>query len=407
VEFKEKTLANGLQLIGEVNAHAKTAAVGFFVKSGSRDETPDVSGVSHFLEHMMFKGTEDMDALEVNAAFDATGAQFNAFTSEEQTVYYASMLPEYLAKVTGLWIDVMRPSLRDEDFDLEKNVIKEEIAMYQDMPNFEVMDGCRALHFESHPCGNSVLGTVDSIDALTSQQMRDYFSQRYAPNNMILVWTGNFQWDQMVAMAEQRCTSWQAQDVSRSLSHFPGSYKTDRLVQPTMAREHICLMSQGLSFQDKQRYAGSLLTAILGDDTCSRYYWALVDKALAETAVMSLDTMDGTGMLYSYLKCSSERLDQVLDVVRTLLKEAKHEGITEDELRIAKNKKLSALVIRNELPMGRLIDLGFTWAYLKTHRLIQDDIDAIKAVTVQDIGTLMDEIDPSRFTLYSMGPRDN
>ncbi len=236
--------------------------------------------------------------------------------------------------------------------------------------------------------------------------MRDYFSQQYAPNNMVLVWAGNFQWAQMVELAEQGCTAWQAQEVSRPVSHFPGSHKTDRLAQPKMAREHICLMSQGLSFQDKRRYAGSLLTAILGDDTCSRYYWALVNKALAETAVMSLDTMDGTGMLYSYLKCSSDHLDQVLGVVRGLLTEAKLKGVTEDELRIAKNKKLSALVIRNELPMGRLIDLGLSWAYLKTHRLIQDDIDAIKAVTVQTIQDVMDEIDPSRFTLYSMGPKD-
>ncbi|MCP4455321.1 MAG: insulinase family protein, partial [Planctomycetes bacterium] len=117
-------------------------------------------------------------------------------------------------------------------------------------------------------------------------------------------------------------------------------------------------------------------------------------------------TMDGTGMFYSYLKCSPDHLDQVLTTVRELLTEAKLNGVTEDELRIAKNKKLSALVIRNEVPMGRLIDLGFTWAYLKTHRLIQDDIDAIKAVTVQDIQDLMDEIDPSHFTLYSMGPTD-
>lgn len=405
MEFKQKTLANGLKLIGEVNRHAKSAAVGFFVKTGSRDETPDISGVSHFLEHMMFKGTDQMSALEVNAAFDATGAQFNAFTSEEQTVYYAAVLPEYLAEVTRLWIELMRPSLRDEDFDLEKNVIKEEIAMYQDMPNFEVMDRCRSLHFESHPCGNSVLGTVESIDALASRQMRDYFQQRYAPNNMVLVWAGNFQWEQMVEMAEQGCASWQTQTVSRSLTHHCGSFKSEREVQPNMAREHITLMSQGLAFQDERRYAGALLTAVLGDDTCSRYYWELVDKALAETAAMSIDTMDGTGMLYSYVKCSPDHFSQVLDVIRGVLGDVKREGVTEEELRIAKNKRLSALVLRNELPMGRLVDLGLTWAYLERHRSIQEDIDAIKAVTVQDIQDLVDEIDPSRFTLYSMGPK--
>ena len=407
MEFKEKILPNGLQLIGEVNKKAKSAAVGFFVKSGSRDETPEISGVSHFLEHMMFKGTDKMDALEVNAAFDKTGAQFNAFTSEEHTVYYASVLPEYLGDVTGLWIELMRPSLRDEDFDLEKQVIKEEIAMYQDMPNFDVLDRCRFLHFGAHPCGNSVLGTVDSIDALTSQDMRDYFGQRYAPNNMILVWAGAFDWDKMVDLAEKACSSWAAQTVVRPITHFPGSFETGRRVQPNMAREHIAIMSQGLSYQDKRRHVASLLTAILGDDTCSRYYWALVDKALAETAAMSIDTMDGTGMLYSYLKCSSDHLTEVLDVVRRLFTEVGQQGVTEDELRIAKNKKLSALVLRNELPIGRLIDLGLSWAYLKDHRLIQEDIDAIKGVTAQEVRDLAAEIDPSRFTLYSMGPKDN
>jgi len=404
VEFKQKTLANGLQLLGEINTHAKSAAVGFFVNTGSRDETQEVSGVSHFLEHMMFKGTDEMDAFQVNAAFDATGAQFNAFTSEENTVYYASVLPEYLTDVTELWMALMRPALRDEDFDLEKNVIKEEIAMYQDMPHFDVLDRCRSLHFGSHPCGNSVLGTGDSIDALTSQQMRDYFDLRYAPNNMTLVWAGHFDWDQMVALAEQHCAAWQTQEVARSLSHFSGSFESGRLAQPKLAREHISLMSHGIAFQDERRNVASLLTAILGDDTCSRFYWELVDKALAESASMSMDIMDGTGVLYSYLKCSPDRLDQVLRVVKTLLGDVKENGITDDELRIAKNKKLSSLVIRNELPMGRLIDLGINWTYLQTHRLIQDEIEAIKAVTVQGIKELVDEIDPSRFTLYSIGP---
>ena len=151
MEFKNKQLPNGLNIIGEVNKNAKSAAVGFFVKTGSRDETMDINGVSHFLEHMLFKGTDKLSAFEVNEAFDKTGAQFNAFTSEELTVFYAAVLPEYLAEVTDLWSQLMRPILRDDDFNMEKNVIKEEIAMYQDMPNFEVMDRCRSLHFEGHP----------------------------------------------------------------------------------------------------------------------------------------------------------------------------------------------------------------------------------------------------------------
>ena len=128
MEFKKKKLDNGLVLVGEVNRSAKSAAVGFFVKTGSRDETRQINGVSHYLEHMLFKGTDKLSALEVNEAFDMTGAQFNAFTSEENTVFYAAILPEYLIEVTQLWIELMRPALRDEDFEIEKDVIKEEIV---------------------------------------------------------------------------------------------------------------------------------------------------------------------------------------------------------------------------------------------------------------------------------------
>ena len=120
MEFKKKVLDNGLTIIGEVNEAALSAAVGFFCKTGSRDETPEISGVSHFLEHMMFKGTEKMSALEVNEAFDHLGAKFNAFTSEENTVYYAAVLPEYLQECSSLWAQLMRPSLRDEDFDIDR-----------------------------------------------------------------------------------------------------------------------------------------------------------------------------------------------------------------------------------------------------------------------------------------------
>ncbi|MHC5017397.1 MAG: M16 family metallopeptidase [Planctomycetota bacterium] len=138
MNFECFTLDNGLIIIGEVNPLAQSAAVGFFVRTGARDETPQISGTSHFLEHMLFKGTDSLSALEVNAAFDGLGAKFNAFTSEENTVYYAAVLPEYLMDVAGLWMQLMRPSLRDDDFDIEKNVILEEIAMYKDLPQFEV-----------------------------------------------------------------------------------------------------------------------------------------------------------------------------------------------------------------------------------------------------------------------------
>jgi len=404
MEFKSEKLSNGLVIIGEINKSAKSAAVGFFVKTGSRDETELINGVSHFLEHMLFKGTDKLSALEVNQAFDRTGAQFNAFTSEENTVYYAAVLPEYLVEVTELWTQLIRPALRDEDFNLEKNVIKEEIAMYKDLPSFDVMDRCRTLHFDGHPCGNSVLGSEESIDNLTAGQMRDYFASRYAPNNIVLACAGDFDWDQICSIAANSCGDWRQQTVERKLEHGEGSKKIERLEKANLAREHICLMSAGVSAQDPRRFAASLLGMIVGDDVGSRFFWELVDKALAEAASMQFGAMDGTGAFCSYIRCSSENVTKVLDIVRGVFDDLARNGVTEDELAKAQNKILSALVIKNELPMGRLVDLGFNWTYLQRYQTIEDDVNAIKAVTVDDVHSLVEQFRPGEFTQLSLGP---
>jgi predicted Zn-dependent peptidase len=404
MEFKSEKLENGLVIIGEINKSAKSTAVGFFVKTGSRDESLQINGVSHFLEHMLFKGTDKLSALQVNEAFDKTGAQYNAFTSEENTVYYAAVLPEYLAEVTQLWMQLMRPALRDEDFNIEKNVIKEEIAMYKDSPSYDVMDQCRTLYFDGHPCGNSVLGSVESIDSLTAEQMHGYFERRYAPNNIVLACAGNFDWDRFRSLAADSCGSWRQQTVERQVEDSRGSRKKQRYERANLVREHICLMSAGVSAQDPRRFAASLLGTIVGDDIGSRFFWELVDKALAEAASMQFGAMDGTGVFSSYIRCSSGNVTKVLDIVKGIFDDLARDGVTEDELTKAKNKILSALVIKNELPMGRLIDLGFNWTYLQKYHTIEDDVNAIKAVTVEDIRSLIEQFRPGDFTQLSLGP---
>jgi predicted Zn-dependent peptidase len=404
MEFKHKTLSNGLVLIGEVNPPAKSAAVGYFVRTGARDETRDINGVSHFLEHMLFKGTERLNSFEVNEAFDRRGAQFNAFTSEEQTVFYASVLPEYLTDITALWGELMRPALREDDFTIEKNVIKEEIAMYQDTPTFDVIDRCRSLHFGTHPCGYSVLGTVESIDGLTAEQMRAYFARRYAPNNMIVACAGNFDWDGFCGVVEAASGRWPSQEVGRVLGHFEGTRQRARAEKPNLKREHICLMHTGVSAQDPRRFAASLLSMIVGDDYGSRFYWDLVDKALAEEAAMHFGPMDGTGLFYCYLRCGTPNATKVVTIADGIFQDLVKNGITNEELTKAKNKVLSALVLKNELPMGRLGDLGSNWMYLGKYRSIEQDVAAVKAVTVDEVNRLVREIGLDRYTQYSLGP---
>jgi len=405
MNFEHRQLDNGLTIIGEVNPNAQSTAVGFFVRTGARDETPEINGVSHFLEHMLFKGTDTLSALEVNNAFDRLGAKFNAFTSEENTVYYAAALPEYLMDVATLWMQLMRPALRDDDFEIEKNVILEEIAMYKDLPEFEVMDQARSLHFGEHPCGNSVLGTNEGITSLTAEQMRAYFSRRYAPNNMTLACCGNFDFEALCQLAEQHCSGWKAMDTFRRIEDTAGTFKSKHVSNSNLVRQHICLLSPAVSMQDPRRYAASLLGQILGDDSGSRYYWALTEPALAEVASMQCESMDGTGVFYSYICCDPDNTSRVLDTVQELFEELRKNGITEAELEAARNKTLSALTIKCEQPMGRLVSLGFNWVYNQEYRSVKEDVDAVGAVTLDEISNLIEKLNPGKFTRLSLGPK--
>jgi predicted Zn-dependent peptidase len=404
MEFEIHKLANGLTIIGEINKNAKSSAIGFLVRTGSRDEDLKINGVSHFLEHMVFKGTDRLSTFAVNEAFDKTGAQYNAFTSEENTVFYAAVLPEYLAEITHLWIELMRPALRTEDFNIEKHVIKEEIAMYKDQPNYDAYDKCRSLYFGGHPCGHSVLGSEESIEAMTADQMREYFSSRYAPNNMIAAIAGNFDWDTICDTIEAGCSGWEKHDVKREIADTRGSRGKQRAEKANLVREHICLLSPAVSAQDPRRFAASLLGVVVGDNIGSRFFWELVDKAIAENATMEFSPMDGTGAYFTYIRCGRDNTEKAMEIVGGIFADLSRTGVTEEELTKAKNKVLSALVIKNELPIGRLVDLGFNWTYLNQYRSIEQEVAAIKAVSVADINALIKEYPLTEFAQFSLAP---
>src|SRR4051794_38935998 len=207
MRFHQTVLENGLQVVAELNDQARSVASGFFVKAGSRDEAPEVAGVSHFLEHMVIKGTPRRDALAVNRDFDRVGAKHNAQTSEEDTFYHVTCLPEYLPPAFEVLSDILRPTLRVEDFETEKQVIIEEIRMYLDNPMSVAYEAAKAAHYDGHPLGNSILGTVDSIGAMTAARMRNYFARRYSPANIVLAFAGKGQWEPLVEMARANCGS--------------------------------------------------------------------------------------------------------------------------------------------------------------------------------------------------------
>src|SRR5438045_6084735 len=188
--FRHHQLPNGLDIIGEVNPDSHSFAAGLFVKTGARDEDVNVNGVSHFLEHMMFKGSEKLTWEDVNRIFDEIGARYNAFTTQEMTAYYANVLPEFTEQAIEHLSHLLRPAIRQSDFDTEKKVILEEIAMYLDDPGHRLYEKLMESHFANHPLALSVLGSAESIQKLKRDEMAEYFQKRYGPKNMVLSVTG-------------------------------------------------------------------------------------------------------------------------------------------------------------------------------------------------------------------------
>jgi predicted Zn-dependent peptidase len=407
MSFKKKILANGLAVIGEVNHGAASAAVGVFVKAGSRDEGEDPVGIAHLVHRLVYHGYQRSTCGDVSAGFDRIGAQFNSFVSEEHTVYYAAVLPEYLIEATQLWIEVMSPRFRDDLLDNEKHVTKEEIAMYRDTLSFEVLDRCRGLHFGRHPCGRRVLGSEGTVESITLKQVEAFFASHYVPENVVFACVGDVDWGYFLDTVETRCAGWRPGCATRETQHVGGSQKTEHVRHAGLLSEHICLMSSSVSAQDPRRFAASLLAMILGDAMGSRFYWELVDTGYAQEATTQFSPMDGTGFMYTYVRCVCDRRRTVLETAKHVFDDLERHGVTSDELRRAKNKVTSALTLKNESPMGRLIDLGFNWGYLGTYRTTADDMRDVERVTPGDISGLIADRRLTQYTQFSIGGGDD
>jgi predicted Zn-dependent peptidase len=405
VPFHSQVLENGLQIIGETSPSARSVALGFFVRTGARDETAEVSGVTHFLEHMVFKGTPRRTALDVNRDFDRIGAHYNAFTSEENTVFYAAILPEYIPQAVDILADILRPSLRVDDFDMEKNVIIEEIGMYEDQPMWSAYDNAKRLYFADHPLGNSILGTPASIRALTRDQMHTYFERRYVAPNITVVAAGNFDWPRFVAIVQERCGGWNKGPIGRqNIRETRGSGGFELLTKAKVTQEHVFLISPGPSAESPLRYAAGTLALAIGDDSGSRLYWALVDPGLAESADSSFHDYQGAGSFYTSFSCEPGQAAENLALVREILRDVQREGITEEELQQAKSKIGSRVVRGSERPMGRMQALGMDWTYLHQYRSVDEELRAYDAVTLQTIRDVMDRYPLDQVSTLALGP---
>jgi predicted Zn-dependent peptidase len=404
VRFHQTTLPNGLQVIAELNDRAHSVAAGFFVRTGSRDEGPELGGVSHFLEHMVFKGTARRDALAVSRDLDRVGAKHNAQTSEEDTVYHVTCLPEYLPRAFEVVADILRPSLRSEDFQTEKQVIVEEIRMYLDNPMMVAFEAAKEAHFAPHPLGQSVLGTVETIGALSADQMRDYFGSRYVPANIVLGVAGKTEWETVLRLANLHCGEWFGGAAGRFATPAKGSGKFRALLREEDNQQTIVAVADAPPLESDDRYAAALLAAMLGDHTGSRLYWTLVDPGHADGAEVSYQDFNQAGVFFTFLSCDPDQAQANLGRIARAFRQVQSEGVSEVELTQAKNKVLARAVFRSERPMGRLMPLGFHWAYRHEYVSVERELELYSAVTTADVRRVVDRWPLLPLTMASVGP---
>jgi len=385
MKFENKTLDNGLQIIAEVNEEAFSQSLGYFVKTGSRDEVPEMGGVSHFLEHMVFKGTAKRTAEDVNRELDELGAQSNAYTCEDQTVYYMSILPDQQSRAMDLLTDLMRPALRNSDFETERNVILEEIAMYDDAPPYGSMEKCMESFYGNHPLAIRVLGTPQTVSDLDPEAMRAYHHDRYAPDNICLVATGSVNFDHLVKQAEELTRDWTPSGFKRVAEPPSHGIASLQFQHPPAVQQYTFELSPGVSRNDPKRHAYRLLATVLGDDSGSRTFWALVDPGLAESAGMFAHEYDECGILGLFLTCTPEDTQSNWDMLVKIVREETDKSISERELTVAKNKICSSLVLSSERPGNRLFTVGNAMTLRGTYETVEDSIENYRRVNLDAV----------------------
>ncbi|GGJ72959.1 M16 family metallopeptidase [Deinococcus aquiradiocola] len=383
------TLSSGLRVLLAHDPLAQTVAMGYFVQTGARDERRAEMGASHFLEHLMFKGSEHVSGTELNMRLDALGGHANAFTSDEATVYHAASLPEQAPELLAALSVLLEPALRPEDVEMERGVILEEIAMYDDQPESRVFDALRAAYWNDHPLGHQVLGTAQTVAALTPDALRQNFTERYGTGAVTLVATGQLDEAALLAQAETLSAHWPRTAPTRTPRPHTPAPALHRLTDDTLGRLHVAVCSPGVPVTHPLREAAAVLSEIVGGEN-GRLYWALLDTGLADSADLSHAEYSEAGVFEGGFSCDPERGAEVLALYRDALVTLQRDGVTPAEVRRAARKLAVSTLLRAETPQGQLF--GFGMEYLALGRLVtvEEAVERVAGVTPGDVQALLD-----------------
>ncbi len=378
--FSTHRLDNGLNVVFEAIPRIRSAAIGFLVNTGSRDEPPEVAGVSHFLEHMCFKGTPKRDWRQLSLDVDDLGALWNAYTWWEGTAYFHWVQSERAIQSIEVLSDMMRSTIPQGEFDTEKKVILEEIAMYRDRPDALIIDELMQDIFTGHPLGQSVLGTEETVGAISREQMLAYFARRYAPNNLTFIVTGRFDKQDIIRAIESHCRGWDPQEAGRT-QPAPGVHTSSRIVnRPGVSREHIAIGLPAPPASHNWAATADLLAIYLGAASNSRFFWSIVQKGLADEASTGYYGFSDIGLFYIYASVDPANVPQVLDVIRAELADLRN-GVDAEALARARTKLATALVCAGENGLQRFSQIVGDLSTNTPLKTLEEQMAEIDAVT--------------------------
>ena len=404
MSFSTHTLDNGLQLVFEEIPRIRSAAAGFLANTGSRDEPEKLAGVSHFLEHMCFKGTAKRDWRQLSLDVDNLGAMWNAYTWWEGTAYFHWVQSERATESIEILSDMMRSALPSDEFDMEKKVILEEIAMYNDRPDSMIFDELIQSAFDGHPLGQSILGTQETVGGITRDEMAEYFDRRYAPNNLTFIITGRFDRDEIIQAVADSCGTWESHPTTREQA--PPSFKPGSQVRRKegVTREHIAFAVPAPAANHDDSVTADMLAAYLGASTNSRLFWSIIQKGLADEASADYYGFSDSGLFYIYLSVDPTNAGQVMDIVRNELSDLS-KTIDSDALERAKTKAATSMVCSGQHGLHRFSQIVGDLSTDTPLKSLDDQLAEIDSVSADSIGSYLEKYpvtsDPA---LIALGP---
>lgn len=393
-----RTLNCGVRMVMEKIPYVQSAAVGIWTKAGAVDESPELAGISHFIEHMLFKGTEQRTAKQIAEDIDKIGGQINAFTSKESTCYYVKALASNLEKACGVLVDMYCNSVFDEgEMQKEKNVVIEEIKMVEDTPEDDAHDLVYEVMFQNQPLSKSILGTVETLTSITHDSIRSYMREEYTRDSIVISVCGNFDEDQVCAFFEGKLAHLAAAKSPKPQLTTP-YYPNYRMKVKDIEQSHLCLATKGIKINDPQYYAMAVLNNIMGGSMSSRLFQNIrEEKGMAYSVYSYSSSYLQDGFYGIYAGVSHDKVADTVGAIKEELTLLKDKGVTEEELSISKEQLKGSYIFGLESVSGRMASIGKSTLLIdrvftpeevlqKIDSINMDDMNQI-AAQITDIGT--------------------